>query len=375
MKKILMIKDGSLPDIRVEREVEALSKEGYQIYLIYSEKAKGKINPIFKETFLVPMNIKARIYFSKEVMKVATQYKVISKKIQPDIIHAHDIMAANIARFIITDKTKFVYDDHEVWEIYTKRIYKKAKGFKKKLMQLYVYLRTKKIIEKILKKIDLLIVINEHWINYYSNKGINKNKIVQVENFASEKLIDEIKKNKGIVDDFFIKDNRKKIIHSYKAKKLSLDIERSILNIAQATAELDDWVLIVFGKIDEKYEEMGVVFFPQTTRLKYLVNCSYCDLALNILQIDDERLNYSSSNRLYEFVSLGLKVISSKVQTLMDKFQDKMIWVNQDTPKEEIKQILRNIDNYPSKEEIQKYSKKFTWEIEMGRLMRKYNDL
>ena len=53
------------------------------------------------------------------VQFAAREYKKIIDKIKPDVIHAHDLMITNIIQRIIPKKTKFVYDDHEIWELYT----------------------------------------------------------------------------------------------------------------------------------------------------------------------------------------------------------------------------------------------------------------
>ncbi|NHJ84723.1 MAG: glycosyltransferase family 4 protein, partial [Asgard group archaeon] len=281
MKKILMIKDGYLPDSRVEREALALKNAGYQIYLIYSEKAKGQINSVFEESYLIPLEIKARIYFPKAVNEVAKQYSSIIDKIKPDIIHAHDVMAANIACKVVPENVKFIYDDHEIWEIFTRSKIKKVKGLKQKILQIYIALATKKIVKKILKKADLLVVINEHWIDYYHKKGYPKENIIAIENYVDLNLINEVSKNEHLAEPFIQNDPRRKIIHSSNVQNLSQDINRNVNNIAQAAAELNDWVLIIYGNKDETLEKLGTMFFPQTDRIQYLVNCSKCDVALN----------------------------------------------------------------------------------------------
>ncbi len=107
--------------------------------------------------------------------------------------------------------------------------------------------------------------------------------------------------------------------------------------------------------------------------MEYLASIAKCDVALNTLLLD-ERFHYSSSNRLYEFIALGLRVIVSRANTYIDKFGDSIIWAGTETPVEEIKQILINIDNYPTGEELKKFMKKYNWEDQIIKLVNFYQE-
>ena len=370
MTKILMATHGPAPDYRIDREAKALADAGHDIYLIH-RITKGGIPDTYKKTYQIPLNYWQRALEPISSRIAARKYKKIINEVKPDVIHAHDITAANIVRFVLPKKTKFVYDDHEIWEFLRRRQADATKNLIKKLIVKVIQILTKRINKIITKKADMIVVINEHWINYYEKKGIDSKKIIALENFASKNLFDEVSKAKILVDEFFLKDKRRKIIHSSKLK-LSEKVVRDVTNIALAAQELDDWVLVVFGQEDEEFKKLGVKFLEPKPRLEYLTSCLKCDVALNPL-ILDERFNYSSSNRLYEFVSLGIRIIATPAQTYVDKFNNALIWIYKDTPSEKIVDILKNIDKYPTKEEIRAYAEKYNWEDNIQRLIEKYN--
>ena len=372
MARVLMVTHSPAPDYRIDKEAEALKAAGHEIFLIYP-KLKRDMSPIYVDSFLIPLNLRQRALGPIASRIAAKKFKEVINSIKPDVIHAHDITAANIIRFIIPNSIKFVYDDHEIWEYLRKRQVAATKNIMKKLIVRVIQFLTKKINKKITRKADMIIVINDHWIDYYQKKGINSKKIISIENFTSKSLSKDVLESKVTIDDFFIKDKRKKIVHSSKLK-LSAKVVRDVSNFAKAAQELDDWVMVVFSSIDEEFEKLGVKFIDPKPRMEYLASVSKCDVALNTLLLD-ERFHYSSSNRLYEFIALGLRVIASPAQTYIKKFGDDLIWAGTETPKEEIKEILRNIDNYTTGKDLQKFIEKYNWENEMDKLVKKYEEL
>jgi len=106
--------------------------------------------------------------------------------------------------------------------------------------------------------------------------------------------------------------------------------------------------------------------------MAYLANSAKCDVALNPLVLN-ERLHHCSPNRLYEMTALGLRVITPKAHVFYEKFGDLLIYTNTTTPKEEIKEILQSIDNYPSGSDIKKFSERYRWEKEISTLVKSYD--
>jgi glycosyltransferase involved in cell wall biosynthesis len=149
---------------------------------------------------------------------------------------------------------------------------------------------------------------------------------------------------------------------------------RDVTNIAKAAQALEDWVLVVFGEPDDEFLKLDVKFISPKPRMEYLTSCLNCDIALNPLKLD-ERFHYSSSNRLYEFISLGIRVMATKAQTYVDKFGDDLLWISENSTAEEITHILKEIEKYPKGEQLRKYLEKYNWEDTIKNLVTKYEML
>ncbi|NHJ48129.1 MAG: glycosyltransferase family 4 protein [Asgard group archaeon] len=368
--KILMTTHTKLPDNRIDREAKSLAQQGFSVYII-CVGLKREVSDVYTKVYTVELSNREKSLLPFAAKKAAKKYQQIIDEVQPDIIHAHDIMAANIVRHVIPKNVKFTYDTHEDWELLRKRQRKVEPNFIKKLAVIfYTYPSTRRATRKIAKKADLIVLTTEFSIDYFKKMGVKKENIITVENYALKEVIDKALKSKKLVDNYIKNETRKKVVHSSR-RKLSTKIVRDVAVYAEAIAELDDWVMIVFGPEDEEYQKLGVKFLPPRDQIAYLACISECDVALNPL-ILDERTHYSSSNRIFEFVSLGLRVLSSKAKYLEKKFGDNLIWAGPESTKEEIIKILENIDDYPGKETLMSVGGKYYWEQEIMKLVDKY---
>ncbi len=375
MANIVMVSHSASPDKRIDQEAEYLAKQGHKLYLICGRKGKEEsLSKVYEEIYTIPLNRMQQAFYYLPVRVASKKYAKIFAKIKPDVIHAHDLMAAYIVSFIIDKNVKFVYDDHEVWELTRKQKSEKIKNPIKSLIRKKMYLDSKRLNKKIMKKADLVIVVNDYWIKFYEERGIDPKKIIAIENFPKKELIDEALKREDLIDDFFIKDPRRKAVVSSSSAKITFDTSRNVLNYAKAISELDDWVLVIFGPKDEKLVELGAHFVPYKPLIEYLSCCSKCDVAIHPV-ILNERSHYGSPNRIFESALLGLRIISSKAKTLVDKFNNYIIWAGPETSKEDLIKIFRNIDDYPTGEEIKKIAKSFNWEESIKKLINRYEEI
>ena len=374
MKKILMVTHTLLPDHRIDKEAQSLSEKGYKVSIICTG-IKREPSKCYEKIYSIPLSNREKSLLPYASKQAAKKISKIIDEVKPDLIHAHDIMAGNIVRIALPKEVKFVYDTHEDWELLRKRQRKIESNFLKKLAVIfYTYPITRYITKKIAKKADLIVLTTKYSIPYFIKIGINPDKIITIENFPLKSIIEKALKSKNLIDEFIRKEKRKKLIHSSSQVKLSSKVVRDVTVFAETINELDDWVMIVFGPEDEEFLKLNVKFLPPRDQIAYLASISECDVAINPL-IVDERTNYSSPNRVFEFVSLGLKVISSKTVYLEDKFKDYLIWAGPETPKDEIKQILSNVESFHSNDELKKIGLKFIWEEEIKKLYIKYTEL
>ena len=113
--RILHISHRGLPDPRVEKAAISARKWGAETYF-----AGGRINgfsypsKIFDGTFELPFNTKANVGLRPWWNALKRSLEKVLRKCKPDIVHAHDIIAARLA---VEYDIPVVYDDHEYWSM------------------------------------------------------------------------------------------------------------------------------------------------------------------------------------------------------------------------------------------------------------------
>ena len=113
--RILHISHRGLPDPRVEKAAISARKWGAETYF-----AGGGISgfsyplKIFDGTFELPFNTKANVGLRPWWNALKRSLEEVLRRCKPDIVHAHDIIAARLA---IEYDIPVVYDDHEYWSM------------------------------------------------------------------------------------------------------------------------------------------------------------------------------------------------------------------------------------------------------------------
>jgi glycosyltransferase involved in cell wall biosynthesis len=128
--KILHISHTGLPDWRIEKSAITSLNYGYKVfYAGDSPDAKNDSN-VFEKIYkikwpdanypkklLIPYILFGKTSVWNDVKK---QIKTILEELRPDIVHAHNLVSAKlISEFDIP----MIYNDHEYWSIYIKRLY------------------------------------------------------------------------------------------------------------------------------------------------------------------------------------------------------------------------------------------------------------
>ena len=109
---ILHLSNNRLPDQRIERASQTGKKVGHVISFA------GPLNEgcIFNHSFDKVFNLEFSKYSNVKIPShwriLKKRYKKILADFQPDLIHAHNIVAAKLASEF---QVPFVYDDHEYW--------------------------------------------------------------------------------------------------------------------------------------------------------------------------------------------------------------------------------------------------------------------
>jgi hypothetical protein len=105
--------------IRGERAAMAAKKLPVKQYLAGCVKTFILDKSLFRENIQMDISLANRLGFNRK--KVRKQLKQIIKEIDPDVVHAHNIFMAELAREL---NVPFIYDDHELWSEYLKYIHR-----------------------------------------------------------------------------------------------------------------------------------------------------------------------------------------------------------------------------------------------------------
>ena len=182
--KILHLADGRR-NIRAERAALLAKKQkAKKQFLIGNVKEEVLIKNIFKKTRYVDLTPRNQLLI--DIKPFMTALNNFIAEVDPDIIHAHNIFMAKLAK-----KTglPFVYDDHELWSQKIKCY--NYSGLKSKVsmaLQRTYYPRW----EKELAKTTAILAPSTGIINFYKTKYKTKNVLL----FPNMPLLQEVKKPK-----------------------------------------------------------------------------------------------------------------------------------------------------------------------------------
>jgi hypothetical protein len=113
------LSDGPLPDWRIEKAAISSKNRGYDVYFAGLKPKSNYKRNIFLHVFNLNWNPKARYRLPYQWYILRKHMKKIIDEVKPDIIHAHNIFSAKMAKEI--DEYPVVYDNHEYWSVYLKR--------------------------------------------------------------------------------------------------------------------------------------------------------------------------------------------------------------------------------------------------------------
>ena len=116
--RVLHLSDSSLPDWRIEKAALSSKKVGHNVYFAGRPTSPSN-KSIFDKIYLINWNSRSRNKFPLYWYSLKKQMKKVFKEVNPDIIHAHNVFSAKMAKEI--GGNPIVYDNHEYWSVYLKR--------------------------------------------------------------------------------------------------------------------------------------------------------------------------------------------------------------------------------------------------------------
>lgn len=110
--KILHISDDPLPDARVERMAYLSKRRGWKTFFAGPGFSSFALNEeVFDRFYPVSWNRYVRLGFPPLFQQIKEKLRKVIEKVNPDIIHAHDVFAA---KMVCDVGHPFVFDDHEL---------------------------------------------------------------------------------------------------------------------------------------------------------------------------------------------------------------------------------------------------------------------
>jgi glycosyltransferase involved in cell wall biosynthesis len=123
--RILHLSDQGLPDARVEKSAYSSKKLGHSNYFA-GRRFRGYSfeMELFDDLFELPFTWRANVGEPLHWHRLKRKFQTILFAVKPDLIHAHNIIAANLAS---QSGLPYVLDDHELASVSTRMIHRELR--------------------------------------------------------------------------------------------------------------------------------------------------------------------------------------------------------------------------------------------------------
>jgi len=289
--RILHLSHNGLPDMRVERAAQTAKKDGHTM-CFSGPFIKGTGFPIrsFHKFYELPFNKFANAKIPSYWGTLKRKLSRILDQYRPDLIHAHNIVAAKLAsEFSIS----FIYDDHEYW---SKRFKAQARiGKPNKMYIRWLWTRWEK---EVLRKAPATITVSRTVAE--EHKRLCKHVYV-APNFPSRIESESLKMN-------FRKDNLSSVYVGTDCSRPSSSPYRNVEGLLQIFHDNDVGTLTVLGDptlcSSRNIKSLG--FLPHQTMMQELTKHH-----IGLLPWKKHWFHkYSNPNKPYEYTHAGLLVLT-----------------------------------------------------------------
>ncbi len=182
-----------LPDCRVERNAQLLKDLGFDNYVLLAQPGDQSLGEadLFKKIYQLPLSamhaLGLRSILGKKIRREA---KEIISELDPDVIHAHDILYAQFIETLNID-VPMIYDSHEFWsEIAPYNFPLNLKNPYGLLRNALIRNRMPKWEKKLLKK-HPVITVSHGIADSFTKNGAER--LVVIPNFPHSVELDKIK--------------------------------------------------------------------------------------------------------------------------------------------------------------------------------------
>lgn len=335
-KKLIMYVYGDITtDARVNRAANALA-DSFDVTLISTNCGKEVDNDRFKNVLIGS----ASTGMKNLLKNIYEAYKIIKEE-KPEYVYCHDYYSSLLAYILRSRKyCKFlVYDAHE--------LIIPEPGVNDKRLAFFHYFE-----KRIINKVDKVICANQergelmvqHYGLKYPPVAIrNISQLIINEDSQTLKILESL-------DDFFTKPGPVVVYAGVVTKS------RRITELAHSVSSLaPKYKLLIVGKGDAICELKAITASnPQlvaafTGPIPYKALgaiLSKCDVGFVYYPIDTLNNIFCASNKVYEYASVSLPMISNTNPTISKELKSNNIGVSSDNFVEALNILYKNLDEY-----------------------------
>lgn len=312
------------PDVRVEKEIRALEKNGHQIHLLAYTRKYQALTDRYNSVKVKRIAISKLMYKFKALALVLPFYfnfwkNFIESEIEKndfDVIHVHDLTLVSTVLKIGRNNNIPVIGDYHENRPEIMKMYDHVNSFPGNI--LISVKKWQKFQAKYSKMLDRLILVTKEAKDYYiKNFGLEEKKVFVVPNYVD---IDDL--NKFSIDDKVVKKYSNKFMLVYFGDTGSRRGTMTILETAldlQTDHENNDVHFVIIGdsreqsKLEERVSELKLKnvevtgYMPIEKAVSYFSasNAGLCPFLRNIHH------DTTYSNKMFQYMVFGKPVIVS----------------------------------------------------------------
>lgn len=361
-KKVVMYVYGDITtDARVNRAANALAND-FDVCLISTNCGKVIKDNNVKNVLVGNIGTGIKSLFRC----IYDAYKVIKEE-KPDIVYCHDYYSSLLAYLLLSKRhcKRIIYDAHEL--IIPEP---SVKDYRLSFFRWFE--------RKIIKRVDLVICASEErgqlMQKYYS---LDKSPL-PIRNI-SQLSISEDDETKNILSklDVFLSIDMPTVVYAGVVTK-----SRRIIELEKAVATLNaKYKLLVVGAGDalDEVKESALndgIQFAYTGKIPYKslgAVLNKCDIGFVYYPTNTLNNTYCASNKVYEYASVSLPMISNNNPTIREELKKNHIGVSSDNLVDALLEVYKDISVY--KQSCLDYTEANPWENEASLLLSKVCEL
>lgn len=352
-KKIIMYVYGDITtDARVQRAATALAEE-YELILISNNCGKVLPSTKYRNILVGNGSFNTRNYF-----KTIYETFLIVKKERPDMFYGHDYYASLIVKLLIGRKycKKVVYDAHE--------LYIPQDGQPFTLRSKFFY----KIEKKIVNKVDLLICASNERANVMQDH-YNLEQLPTTIRNISQLIISKDPQTESILNSLSVFFSKPGLTVVYAGTVMACRRIDEITEIVSRHSK--DYKLLIIGKGDSldlvkqiatKNPKLTSAFTGAIPYRSLGAILARCDIGFIFNPNDILNNIYCAPNKLFEYASVGLPILSNDNPTIKKELEENHIGIATDNIEEGLLRISQDLVTY--KDRCKQFSINNPWSVD-----------